>query len=81
MVLGIVSVVFCCFWYISIVTSVIGLILGIISLKKEDAGKGMAITGVILSGIGVVIAIFMIVCLVTPIGSVDYYADFYSDFY
>ena len=78
MVLGIFSVVLCCLWFVAPITSVVGLILGIISLKKEDAGKGMAIAGIILSSIGFIIAIYLIISFIT---SADYYINIYDDLY
>ena len=67
MVLGIVSMGLCWCWvltwtmFISIACAITGLILGIISLKKRQGGKGMAITGVILSGAGIILGIIIIV--------------------
>lgn len=53
MVLGIVSIVFSFFCQcVSIITAPIGLILGIVDLKKNPSKpKGMAITGIVLSAI------------------------------
>lgn len=47
MVLGLVSIFFG--W--TFLVPLLGLILGLIGLKKEPAGKGMAVTGVILNGL------------------------------
>lgn len=81
MILGIVSVVLCCLWYITPITSVIGLILGIISLKREDAAKGMAITGIVLSSIGILIAAYIIFCIVIAYSNSDLYNQIYYDLY
>lgn len=81
MVLGIFSVVLCCLWFVAPITSVVGLILGIISLKKEDAGKGMAIAGIILSSIGVLLGAYMIFCVVISFSSAELYDSIYSDLY
>lgn len=62
MVLGIVAVVFnCCFYYISLPCGIVGLILGIVSLKKGNPGRGMAIAGVILSAISLVLFVILLV--------------------
>jgi len=62
MVLGIVSVVFgCCFYYISIPCAIVGLVLGIISLRKKDDGRGMAMAGVITSIVSLALSIIVIV--------------------
>ena len=45
----------------TLVCSVAGLIFGIISLVKKLPGKGMAVTGVILSGIATLLSIIAIV--------------------
>ena len=47
MVLGLVSIFFG--W--TFLVPLLGLILGLIGLKKEPAGKGMSVTGVILNGL------------------------------
>ena len=58
MVLGIVSIVFaCCLWYISLVAGIVGLILGIMSVKQNRDGRGMAIAGIIMCAIAIVLAI------------------------
>ena len=47
MILGIVSVFFG--W--TFLVPIIGILLGIMGLRKEPGGKGFAITGVILTGL------------------------------
>lgn len=57
LVLGIVGMVFaCCFFWLSFVLGIVGLVLGIISLVQGRDGKGMAVAGTILSGISFLIA-------------------------
>ena len=53
LVLGIVSIVFWCVWFISIPCSILGLIFGILGIKK--ARKGFALTGIITGGIALAI--------------------------
>lgn len=57
MVLGIVSLVAWCAWFISIPCSILALIFGILGIKKQ--GKGMAITGTITGGIALAIWVVM----------------------
>lgn len=65
LVLGIVSVIFsCCLWYIGLPCGIIGLVLGILSMKKKAPGKGMAIAGIILSAVALVLGIITIFCLI-----------------
>src|SRR5690554_2477100 len=59
LVLGIISVVLFCAWYLSLPCAVVGLILGILSLKSSD--RGMAIAGLVLSIIGLAIDVVMII--------------------
>ena len=62
MVCGIVSLCLCCcFYYVSLPAAIVGLILGIVSLKKNYAGRGMAIAGVVTSSITIFLAILMMV--------------------
>lgn len=62
MVLGILSILCsCCFYYLSIPLSIVGLILGAIAVHKKNRGRGMAIAGLVLSiislGLGIVVMI------------------------
>ena len=52
LVLGISGLVFCWIPFLGVLISVAGLILGIISLKNPN-GKGMGLTGFILSIVGI----------------------------
>ncbi len=65
LVLGIVSVVCSCIWYLAIPAGVVGLVLGIISLRGKKDGRGMAIAGTILSGIGIIASLIIIISAVT----------------
>ena len=60
MILGIVSIVLCCIWYISIIAGVVAIVLGIMYNKKN--GKcGMATAGIVCGIIGMILAIALIV--------------------
>ena len=56
LVCGIVSLVCSCCGYLPMATGVAAVVLGILSLNKENA-KGMAIAGIICGGLGAVIGI------------------------
>lgn len=58
MVLGILSLVLCCIPYLPTVLGIIGIVLAVISLRKQAPGKGMAIAGLVCSLITV--ALFLI---------------------
>lgn len=78
MVLGIVSIVFaCCLWYISLVTGIVGLILGIVSIKQNRDGKGMAIAGIIMCAIAIVLAICTVLFLGALLASYPEFAQYY----
>lgn len=62
MVLGIISIVFDLFWYISIPTGILGIVLGAKSAKK--LGSKMGKTGVITGIIGLSLCIFMYVTMI-----------------
>ena len=55
LVLGIVSIVLMCLWYVSIPCGIVGLVLGILAKKKGQ--KGMATAGIVLSIIGLVLVV------------------------
>lgn len=62
MVLGIVALCLsCCFYYVSLPCAVVGVILAAVSLKGDNGGKGMAITGLVTSIVSLVPAIITIV--------------------
>ena len=62
MVLGIVGfLISCCFYPVTIVMAVVGLILGAVAVKKGPAGKGMAVTGIVLSIISLAFAVLVII--------------------
>jgi hypothetical protein len=59
MVLGLVSVLF--FW--TFVCPVIGLVLGIVGVRREPAGRGFAIAGLVLNGLLLLIPVAVILFL------------------
>lgn len=60
MVLGIVSIVLSCVWYLSIVAGVVGIVLAVVYNKKN--GKcGMTKAGMICSVIGIILAVVLII--------------------
>lgn len=63
MVLGIVSVVFCCVAYISIPCAILAIIFGFVGKKK--GGKGMAITGIVLGIVAIGLYVLAVAGLVT----------------
>ena len=60
LVLGIIAIVLCCIWYVSIPCGIIALILGILGRKTNK--KGMSTAGIVTGVIG------MILCIVLYVG-------------
>lgn len=60
MIIGIVSIVFCCFLpYLSIPLDIVAIVLGIIALRKPG-GKGMAIAGIIIGAVILIAGIILL---------------------
>lgn len=55
MVLGIVSIVLCCIWYLSIVAGIVAIILGVLH-GKNNGKNGMSTAGIVCGVIGIIIA-------------------------
>ena len=62
LVLGIIAIVLCCVWYISIPCGILAIIFGIIGIKSSK--KGMSIAGLITGAVGLVISIIIFIALV-----------------
>ena len=62
LVLGIIALILCCIWYVSIPCGIIALILGIIGLKSSK--RGMSIAGIITGVIGMILSIVLVIAIV-----------------
>lgn len=60
LVLGIVSIVVCCIWYISIPAGILAIVFGIMQIVKNEK-RGMAIAGIICSAVGVIASIVVLI--------------------
>ena len=87
LVLGIIAIVLCCIWYISIPCGILAIIFGIIGIKSSK--KGMSIAGLITGAIGLVISILIFIALVflgmviglsEGLDGLDYDSSYYDDF-
>ncbi len=74
MICGIISLLACCLWCISVPLAVISIVLGILQICK-GTGKGMAIAGIVCSAIGLFLTLLFLVWFVM-IQSYDGYNDF-----
>lgn len=83
LVLGILSIICCCFG-LGWITAIPGVILGIVTIAKKYAGKGCAIAGIICSALAIVLSIVMLIWTMAAGSSLmDYIEDYSysSDYY
>lgn len=66
MILGIISVVCFCWWYVSVPCAIIAIIFSVAG--KKDAGKGMGTAGMILGIIALVLWALMLLGIGSLIG-------------
>lgn len=59
LVLGIIAIVLCCIWYVSIICGILALIFGIIGRKSSK--RGMSIAGITTGVIGIILCIVLYV--------------------
>lgn len=62
LILGIISIVTVCMWYLSIPSGIVAIIFSIAG--KKDAGRGMGVAGMVLGIIGLIVAIIWILVIV-----------------
>lgn len=58
LVLGILAIITCLVWYISIVLGVLAVIFGVVSVKKR--GRKKAIAGIVTGSIGIILSLLII---------------------
>lgn len=74
MIAGIISLLSCCLWPLSLITGIAAIVLGVMGMKKAPQSKGFAIAGIICGGIGVFLALISIIMLI--IGKSINWSDF-----
>ena len=71
MVLGLVSVVIFCIWYVALPCAIIAVVLGFIARAKanrgEASGGGMAMAGIVLGFVAIGIAVLVIILAIIGI--------------
>lgn len=67
MILGIISILSFCWWYVSIPSGVIAIIFSIAG--KKDAGRGMGVAGLVCGIIGLVFCIALYVLAIMGIAA------------
>jgi glycerol-3-phosphate acyltransferase PlsY len=68
MVLGIVSLVMLCIWYVSIPCAILAIIFAIVGRKK--GGKGMATAGLVLGIIALAIDVVIVIGVIGLVGEI-----------
>ncbi len=61
LVCGILAVLCMCCGWLGIILGVAAVVLGILSINKQENAKGMAIAGIVCGGIGLLIAIIVLI--------------------
>lgn len=69
MVLGIISIVLFCIWYLSIPCAILAIIFGIVGMKK--GAKGMAIAGLVLGIIAIAIVLIFVIFVGSALTSIS----------
>jgi len=71
MVLGIVSLVLICIWFVSLPCAIVGLCLSVVGKNKAretNSGGGMAITGLVLSCVTLALLVIILLTFLMGIG-------------
>lgn len=59
LVLGIMGIVFCWLFCVPVVISLIGLVMGIVSIAKTEQHRGIALAGIITSAVGLLLSFLL----------------------
>ncbi len=79
MVLGIIGIIMFCIPYFAIPAAIVGLILGIVSIRTHKGGRGMAIAGLILSIIALLFGLLIVVSMFSLFQNPDFFNQFYEE--
>lgn len=71
LVLGILSIVLCCCYYIGLVCGIVGLVLSVVA-KKNGNDEGINKAGLVLNIIGVSIGAIFVILLIIGAGASQY---------
>jgi len=78
MVLGILALVFCWFFWLSLPLGIVGMILSIVAIKRYEfvqpigGEKGMAVAGLVCSIIGLLVGIILIIVVIAAVSSLPW---------
>lgn len=80
LVLGIISLLCCCLWYISLACGALSVVFAIIQKKRAGDMGGMALAGMVCGIVGAVIAILIFgYSLTLTLTNPDWIEDFYGN--
>jgi len=65
LVLGVISITSCCFYVLSLIFGIAAIVTGVMALRKEGGGKGIAIAGIVTGGIGLLLTLMFILASLT----------------
>lgn len=74
LVLGILSVLLCLYWFIALPIGIVAVVLGIMA-RSKGVGGGMALTGIITGALGAVLALILAILTFAGGGIADYCLD------
>lgn len=78
MICGIISLIGCCIWFVSIPAAIAAIILGIVQIVKNQP-KGMAIAGIVCGVFGLLLTIITVVASLLFMNSVAENPQLYED--
>ena len=85
LILGIISIVLACFWFVSIPCGIIAVILGV--MAKKSTKPNISISGLVTGCIGIFISILIIIIfftvsagLINGLNKYAYGEDYYSSY-
>ncbi len=78
MVLGIVSVALCLYWFLSIPAGIVAIVLGVLA-RRKGVGAGMALAGIITGAVGFVFGLVIVVLSFAGGGALDGFCDDNAD--
>ncbi len=81
MVVGILSVVCCCFGYTGIIFGLGAIILSIVARKSLGYFEGMSIAGLVLGIFGLVFGVSIVWNMIFNSEFIDYMNQYYEEFY
>ena len=82
MIMGILSILSCCIWFLVPIFGIMGIVFGILGRKSRQ--RGMAAAGIVTGSVGLaIIALFFVLVLIGSMDGMDfnYLGDFFSDIY